>query len=105
MTPTTLPKLPADGAAKLQALLDAQTSSGRVPSAFLTVVTPDEVLFTGAAGTYDPVDPASRKVTTDDVMWFASTTKLITSVCEYRERRRPRQHGHIAKQAKRAPPN
>lgn len=65
---------------KLQGTLDelAQT----LPGCFLTVVTPTSTLFNGWSGKFDKLDPKSREVNGEDVMWFASTTKLITSVCE-----------------------
>jgi hypothetical protein len=66
--------------AKLQGVLDelAQT----LPGCFLTLVSPSETLFNGQSGKFDMLKPDSREVTGDDVMWFASTTKLITSVCK-----------------------
>lgn len=72
--------MPFDATAsqKLQSLLDEQVKL--LPSAFLTVVSPDEILFEGASGEHDPLHPG-RRATKDDIMWFASTTKLITSVC------------------------
>ena len=65
---------------KLQDLLDAQVAN-QLPSAFLTVVSPTGVLFDGASGHYDPLNP-NRAASTDDVMWFASTSKLVTSICK-----------------------
>ena len=72
------PKLKQGAAERLQSLLDQQTAG--LPSAFLTVISPTEILFTGASGHHDPLHPG-RAASNEDVMWFASTTKLITSVC------------------------
>lgn len=72
--------LKSSAQAKLQALLDEQVSKGHMPSAHLTVVSPTSILFTGTAGVLDPLDPKSRSVEPNDTMWFASTSKLITSV-------------------------
>lgn len=74
------PTLSSSAQAKLQALLDAQCAPGHLPSAHLTVVSPTSVLFSGLSGVLDPLDPSSRKVQEGDTMWFASTSKLITSV-------------------------
>ena len=65
--------------AKLQSTLDEL--AGTLPGCFLTLVTPSETLFNGWSGKFDKLDPSSREVNGEDVMWFASTTKLITSVC------------------------
>lgn len=65
---------------KLQQALD--DLAGVLPGCFLTLVTPTETLFNGWSGKFDKLDPESREVKGDDVMWFASTTKLITAVCE-----------------------
>ena len=65
---------------KLQQTLDEL--AGTLPGCFLTLVTPTETLFDGWSGKFDKLDPQSREVNGDDVMWFASTTKLITAVCE-----------------------
>lgn len=77
MAPTSLDP---QQTAKLQQTLDelAQT----LPGCFLTVVSPTETLFNGWSGSFDKLDPQSREVNGEDVMWFASTTKLITSVCK-----------------------
>ncbi|GFZ50619.1 hypothetical protein JCM24511_08377 [Saitozyma sp. JCM 24511] len=75
------PTISQSGAQHIQAVLDAQAET--LPGCFLTVVSPTEVLFNSASGKFDVLDesPAARKASTEDVMWFASTTKLITSVC------------------------
>lgn len=65
---------------KLQETLDELAKT--LPGCFLTVVTPTDTLFNGWSGKFDMLDPGSRDVNGEDVMWFASTTKLITSVCE-----------------------
>lgn len=71
--------LPTETAKRLQALLDEQAKT--LPGCFLTIVTPTDVLFDGCSGNFDMVNPG-RQVSTKDVLWFASTTKLITSVCK-----------------------
>jgi hypothetical protein len=78
------PKLSPSGAHHIQAVLDEQAK--KLPGCFLTLVNPTEVLFNGASGRFDVLDPNpdGRKASTEDVMWFASTTKLITSVCKSR---------------------
>lgn len=72
-------KISSEITQKLQALLDEQAKW--FPGCFLTIVTPTEVLFDGCSGPFDKVNPG-RQVAKNDVLWFASTTKLITSVCE-----------------------
>lgn len=64
---------------QLQKTLDELTQV--LPGCFLTVVSPTETLFNGQSGKFDMLKADSRDVTGEDVMWFASTTKLITSVC------------------------
>jgi hypothetical protein len=77
MAPTALDSQQKD---KLQKTLDELATV--LPGCFLTLVTPTETLFNGQSGKFDMLKPDSRDVTGEDVMWFASTTKLITSVCE-----------------------
>jgi hypothetical protein len=77
MAPTSLDEQQKD---KLQKTLDELAQV--LPGCFLTLVSPTETLFNGQSGKFDMLKPDSRDVTGDDVMWFASTTKLITSVCE-----------------------
>ena len=74
------PSLDAQQKDKLQKTLDDLAQV--LPGCFLTVVTPTETLFNGQSGKFDMLKSDSRDVTGEDVMWFASTTKLITSVCE-----------------------
>jgi hypothetical protein len=76
MAPTALDSQQKD---KLQKTLDelAQVLPG------CSLVTPTETLFNGQSGKFDMLKPDSRDVTGEDVMWFASTTKLITSVCKH----------------------
>jgi hypothetical protein len=75
------PIISPSGARHIQTVLNAQAET--LPGCFLTVVSPTEVLFNSASGKFDVLDasPDARKASTEDVMWFASTTKLITSVC------------------------
>jgi CubicO group peptidase (beta-lactamase class C family) len=74
------PTLSREAQTQLQSLLDEQVTAGHMPSVHLTVASPTSVLFTGRAGVLDPLDPKSRQTKPDDTMWFASTSKLITSV-------------------------
>jgi hypothetical protein len=78
MAPTALDSQQKD---KLQKTLDELATV--LPGCFLTLVTPTETLFNGQSGKFDMLKPDSRGVTEEDVMWFASTTKLITSVCKH----------------------
>ena len=78
MAPTSLDAQQKD---KLQKTLDELAQV--LPGCFLTLVTPTETLFNGQSGKFDMLKPDSRDVTGEDVMWFASTTKLITSVCKH----------------------
>lgn len=73
------PKLCEDGAASLQKKLD--NIAEKMPGCYLSVASADSVLFSGASGPFDFLD-GSRIASNDDVMWFASTTKLLTSICE-----------------------
>lgn len=79
-----MPSISPSGAERLQALLERQTSL--LPCSFLTIVDADKVLFDGCAGIYDPLDPSGKQVgqvkseDKGDTMFFASTTKLITSI-------------------------
>ncbi|TXT15978.1 hypothetical protein VHUM_00481 [Vanrija humicola] len=70
-------ELKPDGAASLQAALEKW--GAKLPGVTLAVASTSGLLFSSAAGPYDILEPA-RKLATDDIMWFASTTKLITSV-------------------------
>jgi hypothetical protein len=78
MAPTSLD---AQQKAKLQQTLDELAQV--LPGCFLTLVSPTETLFNGQSGKFDMLKSDSREVTGEDVMWFASTTKLLTSVCKY----------------------
>lgn len=71
-------KLHPDGKSYLQSRLDEAADS--LPGCTLAVVNTQGVLFSGATGPFDILDP-SRKLSTHDVMWFASTTKLLTAIC------------------------
>jgi hypothetical protein len=76
-----MPSLKPDGASHLQKTLDAFAKE--IPGCFLTVATTDSILFDGCSGHFDMLEKGEdyRRVTKDDVMWFASTTKLLTAVC------------------------
>ncbi|BEJ13888.1 hypothetical protein CspHIS471_0310620 [Cutaneotrichosporon sp. HIS471] len=72
-------RLKPDGAASLQsALTSAAKDLGA--STTLALADADGVFLHLEAGSFDPLNPG-RNVESDDVMWFASTTKLLTSIC------------------------
>jgi hypothetical protein len=75
--------LKANGCDKLQKTLDVLAEE--IPGCFLTVAAHEEILFDGCSGHFDMLERGDdfRRVTTNDVMWFASTTKLLTAVCEF----------------------
>ncbi len=77
-----MPLLKPDGSAQLQKTLDDLAED--IPGCFLTVATADDILFDGCSGHFDMLEKSDnfRRVTVEDVMWFASTTKLLTAVCE-----------------------
>lgn len=77
-----MPSLIKDGAQKLQAALDSLAKE--IPGNFLTIASAGEILFDGCAGNFDMLD-GKRQVTSNDVVWFASTTKLLTAVCERKD--------------------
>lgn len=71
--------LKPNGKASLQAALERAAAD--LPGCTLAVASADEILFSSCAGPYDILNP-ERMVAEDDIMWFASTTKLLTSICE-----------------------
>jgi hypothetical protein len=90
MTPPNapLPTLTNSGKTYLQDFLDTLGKSHAAQC--LTISNASGPIFDGRAGWFDPLDQnegegegvTGRKAAFDDVLWFASTTKLITSVCE-----------------------
>ena len=56
-----------------------------IPGSYINIASPKEIIFEHSDGKFDMLDTASgaRQVSKDDVNWFASTSKLLTSVCEY----------------------
>lgn len=78
MAPT--PSLSAHGKQELTRILEDAAS--RLSGVAFTVASAaqDTLLFEGYAGSVDVLDPASRPLTNDTFMFFASTTKLLTSV-------------------------
>lgn len=70
--------LKPDGAQSLQAALDEW--SAKLPGVSLALASTSGLLFSSTAGRYDVLDASSRALAEDDIMWFASTTKLITAV-------------------------
>ncbi|WOO76783.1 Acyltransferase LovD [Vanrija pseudolonga] len=76
---TNMPaELKPDGAKSLQAALDEW--SDKLPGVTLALASTSGLLFSSSAGRYDVLDASSRALAEDDVMWFASTTKLLTAV-------------------------
>lgn len=68
-----------------QALQKALDKFGEtLPGCGLTVASDSEVLFDGRSGKFDALEKGSsaRAAGKEDILWFASTTKLITSVGE-----------------------
>lgn len=70
----------------LQAVLEEFGET--LPGCSLTVASDSEILFDGRSGKFDALEETenARSASRDDVLWFASTTKLITSVGKYRSR-------------------
>jgi hypothetical protein len=75
-------------------LQDLLTTLGQSHAAqCLTISNASGPIFDGRAGWFDPLNQnegegeggtgTGRKAAFDDVLWFASTTKLITSVCKF----------------------
>ncbi len=77
----TSPTISPAGAARLQSLLDELTQT--MPGCQLSISTPERNIFNSVGGKFDFMEQGSdpRMMSTDDVYWFASTTKAITSVC------------------------
>lgn len=74
-----MPSFTDKGKGEIQTILDA-FSKDKTASIF-TLGTDSEVLFTARAGKVDVLDTsADAKLFDDEIMWFASTTKLLTSV-------------------------
>jgi hypothetical protein len=75
-----LPTISPEQQQQIQAALDHFGET--LPGCSLTVASDSEVLFDGRSGKFDPLEEGSeaRAAGHDDVLWFASTTKLITSV-------------------------
>lgn len=80
MTVTPLPAIPLSGQHAIQRLLD--TFGETLPGCALTVANDQQVLFDSRSGKFDALEGGSeaRLAAKDDIMWFASTTKLVTSV-------------------------
>lgn len=80
-------RLPTISAEQRQALQQALDHFGEtLPGCGLTVASDREVLFDGRSGKFDALENEGivRSAGKEDVLWFASTTKLITSVGECR---------------------
>ncbi|KAI5453995.1 hypothetical protein NCC49_004988 [Naganishia albida] len=76
-------RLPAINSEQRQTLQKALDHFGEtLPGCGLTVASGSEILFDGRSGKFDALekDNSARPAGKEDVLWFASTTKLITSV-------------------------
>jgi hypothetical protein len=76
-------RLPTITVEQRQALQNALDHFGEIlPGCGLTVASDSEILFDGRSGKFDALeaDGIGRAAAKEDVLWFASTTKLITSV-------------------------
>ncbi|GJN88051.1 hypothetical protein Rhopal_001007-T1 [Rhodotorula paludigena] len=71
-------KLSSQGLAELERYV--QEAGKTLPGAFVEVGTPDEVLLSTRAGRLDMLDPDSKAPDEHTIYWFASTTKLLTSL-------------------------
>lgn len=70
------------GKAKLQATLDKLAE--QLPCVHVAIATPSEVIYEGRAGVFDALEkgkPEAKKADQDDILWFASSTKLLTALC------------------------
>lgn len=66
---------------RLQSTLDDLIATHDLPACHVALADANALLFQGCAGAFDPLEGKNgRKASNDDVLWFASTTKLITSV-------------------------
>lgn len=71
--------------ALLQGPLDTLVDHDHLPCAHLSLASPHGILFQSHAGVFDvlPLEhgESPRRASGDDVLWFASTTKLLTAIC------------------------
>ncbi|GHJ84257.1 hypothetical protein NliqN6_0659 [Naganishia liquefaciens] len=77
----SLPTISPEQQHALQAVLDEFGKT--LPGCSLTVASDSNVLFDGRSGKFDALEEETdspRAASKEDVLWFASTTKLITSV-------------------------
>ncbi|KLT44536.1 beta-lactamase/transpeptidase-like protein, partial [Cutaneotrichosporon oleaginosum] len=72
-------RLKLDGFVTIQSALTAASKALGTPTT-LALADANGVLLECEAGPFDPLHP-ERGVRGDDIMWFASTTKLLTSIC------------------------
>jgi hypothetical protein len=73
--------LPSETLTKLDALL--VKAAEVLPGTFFVVTSPEAILYSNQTGKHDVLKSAGadNTVQEDSVLWFASTTKLLTSVC------------------------
>lgn len=77
-------RLKPDGFVIIQNALSGAANELGAP-ATLALADAEGVFLEAQAGPFDALNPKdSRIVERDDVMWFASTTKLLTSICKWR---------------------
>lgn len=81
-------RLKLDGFVTIQTALTAASKELGAPTT-LALADAEGVFLECQAGPFDALHPdQGRIVGRDDVMWFASTTKLLTSICECERRGR-----------------
>ncbi|KAK4685931.1 hypothetical protein P7C73_g4204, partial [Tremellales sp. Uapishka_1] len=75
------PTLTLSAKAGLQATLDELATS--LPGCHVSIATTDGIIYQASSGQFDVLDTSAtaQKASADDVLWFASTTKLLTAVC------------------------
>lgn len=72
------PSLSAASRARLLDLVQAEAQT--LPALSLAIASADGPLFYAQAGKFDVLDLAGPDISDDSICWFASTTKLLTSV-------------------------
>ena len=77
------PSITSEGRRKVKELMAEHAKY--IPGTYLSIASPNEIIFEECVGKFDMLDrgEGGREVSWDDVNWFASTSKLLTSVCEF----------------------